>query len=175
VHRLAAERCHVSSASDRKRRSPHDPCRCAFRTAWAGELWWNPNENGIALRLKRIDILGGGSANLKTSEILFGYRVVRRVLSLSLLGLTSGPAVVSGTIDNPTAALDPEGLLIQAGAAMSTAGLSFLVGDLWRKRESSTDPCARIAAGAHSVADPLQALVRALPKLRLPKPVATKP
>jgi hypothetical protein len=99
-----------------------------------------PMSDGIALRLKRVDIQGGGSANLKTSEILFGCRVVRRVLSLSLFGLTSGPAVVSGTIDNPTAALDPKGLPIQAGAARATTGLSLLVGDPWRKPQSSTDP-----------------------------------
>ncbi|MBK7954796.1 MAG: hypothetical protein IPK02_13020 [Candidatus Accumulibacter sp.] len=55
----------------------------------------------------------GGAANLKTSEILFGYRAVRRELfSLNLLSLTSGFAKVSGTIGHPTVSLDPGGLLI---------------------------------------------------------------
>jgi uncharacterized protein involved in outer membrane biogenesis len=132
------------------------------------------SSDGIALRLKHMDILGSGAANLKTSEILFGYRAVRREwFSLNLLSLTSGFAKVTGTIDNPTVTLDPSGLLIEGGAAWATAGLSLLAGDLWRKFESSTDPCARIAAGAQSMGDPLAALIRALPpvKLRLPAPV----
>lgn len=129
------------------------------------------SSDGIALRLKHIDILGSGAVNLKTSEILFGYRAVRReFFSFSLLGLTSGFAKVTGTIGNPTVTLDPSGLLIQGGAAWATAGLSLLAGDLWRKLESTTDPCARIAAGAHSMDDPLEELVRALPSLKLSLP-----
>lgn len=134
------------------------------------------SSDGIALRLKHVDILGGGAANLETGEILFGYRAVRRELfSLSLMSLTSGFAVVNGTIGNPTVGLDPGGLLIQGGAAWATAGLSLLAGDLWRKLESSTDPCVRIAAGAQSMTDPLDSLVRALPNAKLQKPVPARP
>ncbi len=133
------------------------------------------SSDGIALRLKRIDILGGGAANLQTSEILFGYRAVRReFLSLDLLSLTSGFARVTGTIDHPTVTLDPRGLLIQGSAAWASAGLSLLVGDLWRKLESSSDPCARIAAGAQSLGDPLEAVIRALPPVKRRLPAAVK-
>jgi hypothetical protein len=134
------------------------------------------SSDGIALRLKHVDILGGGAANLETGEILFGYRAVRRELfSLSLLSLTSGFAAVSGTFDNPMVTLDPGGALIHGGAAWATAGLSLVAGELWRKLESSTDPCARIASGAHSMSDPLESLVRALPVVKLPRPVSAKP
>ncbi len=118
----------------------------------------------------------GGAANLKTNEILFGYRAVRRELfSLHLLSLSSGFAKVSGTIGHPTVSLDPGGLLIQGGAAWASAGLSLLAGDLWRKLESSTDPCARIAAGAQSMGEPLEAVIRALPPAKRRSPAAAKP
>jgi hypothetical protein len=134
------------------------------------------SSDGIALRLKHIDILGSGAANLRTSEILFGYRAVRRELfSFSLLGLTSGFAKVTGTIDNTTVSLDPGGLLLQGGAAWATAGLSLLAGDLWRKLESSTDPCTRIASGAHTMGDPLEALIRGLPSFKRPGSVPVQP
>jgi hypothetical protein len=109
-----------------------------------------PRVTASPCALKKLDILGGGAANLQTSEILFGYRAVRRELfSLNLLSLTSGFAKVSGTIGHPTVSLDPGGLLI-ACAAWASAGLSLLAGDLWRKLELSSDPCARIAAGVRS-------------------------
>ena len=134
------------------------------------------SSDGIALRLKKMDILGGGAANLKTSEILFGYRAVRReLLSLNLLSLTSGFAKVSGTIGHPSVTLDPSGLLIQGGAAWASAGLSLLAGDLWRKLESSSDPCVRIAAGAHSMGDPPETMIRALPPVKRRLPAAARP
>lgn len=119
------------------------------------------SSDGVALRLKHLDILGGGAANLNTGEILFGYRAVRRELfRFSLLGLTSGVAKVTGTISNPTFELDPSGILIVGTAAWATAGASLLAGDLWRKLESTANPCVRIAAGARLSSDPLDVLMR---------------
>jgi hypothetical protein len=125
--------------------------------------------DGVALRFKRLDILGGGAMNLTTGRILFGYRAVRRNwFSFSLLGLTSGIARVTGTIDQPTIELDPSGVFIQGAAAWATSGLSLLAGDLWRKLNSLRDPCTRIAAGARAGGDPLDQLIRLLPPVTLP-------
>jgi uncharacterized protein involved in outer membrane biogenesis len=122
------------------------------------------SSDGIALRLKHLDILGGGAVNLKTSEILFGYRAVRRELfQFSLIGLTSGVAKVTGTLSNPTVELDPSGMLIVGTAAWATAGASLLAGDLWRKLQSTADPCARIAGGTRLSSDPLEVLMRSAP------------
>ncbi|MDM0001884.1 AsmA family protein [Variovorax sp. J22P240] len=119
------------------------------------------SSDGIALRLTHLDILGGGAVNLRTGEILFGYRAVRRELfSFSLLGLTSGVARVTGTVSDPTFELDPSGMLLVGTAAWATAGASLLAGDLWRKLESTANPCARIAAGAQLSSDPLDVLMR---------------
>lgn len=129
------------------------------------------SSDGVALRLKHLDILGGGAVNLKTSEILFGYRAVRRELfQFSLIGLTSGVAKVTGTISDPTVQLDPSGMLLVGTAAWATAGMSLLAGDLWRKLESTADPCARIAGGARLSSDPLEVLMRASPSVNLPSP-----
>jgi predicted RNA-binding Zn ribbon-like protein len=123
--------------------------------------------DGIALRFEQLDILGGGAINLSTGGILFGYRAVRRNwLSFSIIGLTSGLARVSGTIGEPRVELDPSGVLIQGTAAWATAGISLLAGDLWRKLESTGDPCARIASGARPSSDPLDLLIGALPVRR---------
>jgi hypothetical protein len=124
------------------------------------------SSDGIALRLKHLDILGGGAVNLKTSEILFGYRAVRRELfQFSLIGLTSGVAKVTGTLSNPTVELDPSGMLIVGTAAWATAGASLLAGDLWRKLQSTADPCARIAGGTRLSSDPLEVLMRSAPSV----------
>ena len=122
------------------------------------------SSDGVALRLKHLDILGGGAVNLRTSEILFGYRAVRRELfQFSLIGLTSGVAKVTGTLNNPTVELDPSGMLLVGTAAWATGGMSLLAGDLWRKLESTADPCARIAAGDRLSSDPLEVLMRSSP------------
>jgi hypothetical protein len=121
------------------------------------------SSDGVALRLKHLDILGGGAVNLRTDEILFGYRAVRReLLRFSLLGLTSGVAKVTGTVSHPTVELDPSGMLLVGTAAWATAGASLLAGDLWRKLESTANPCARIAAGAQLSSDPLDTLMRSV-------------
>ena len=99
--------------------------------------------------------------NLNTSEILFGYRAVRRnFFRFSLLGLTSGVAQVTGTISEPKIELDPRGMLLVGTAAWATGGVSLLAGDLWRKLESTVNPCTRIAAGAQLARDPLEMLIR---------------
>ena len=77
-----------------------------------------------------------------------------------MLGLTSGVAQVTGTISDPKIELDPRGMLLVGTAAWATAGVSLLAGDLWRKLESTANPCARIAAGAQLSKDPLDLLIR---------------
>jgi hypothetical protein len=54
-------------------------------------------------------------------------------------------------------------MLLVGTAAWATGGMSLLAGDLWRKLESTADPCARIAAGARLSSDPLEVLMRSSP------------
>jgi len=120
--------------------------------------------DGIALRFKHMDILGSGAINLSTGEILFGFKAVRRQLfSFSPIGLASGFAEISGTLDHPKVGLDPEGLLVKGTAAATTLGISLLASDFLHKLQATKDPCAQIVAKGHTAADPLDALIRALP------------
>lgn len=132
--------------------------------------------DGIAFRLKPMDVLGSGAINLETGQILFGYRAVRRQLfSFSLLGLTSGLAQIGGTISHPTAQLNPSGALVAGTAAWATMGLSLLADDLWRKFEAIDDPCVRIAAGADKSHHQLDMLIHALPQRTRPFSPASTP
>lgn len=120
------------------------------------------SSDGIVLRLQRMDILGSGAVNLGSGQILFGYRAVHRnFFSVSLLGLTSGVARVTGTLSEPKVELDPSGVLLTGGAAWATAGVSLLAGELWRKFEATGDPCSRIADGARIPDGPLETLLSA--------------
>jgi hypothetical protein len=126
--------------------------------------------DGMVLRFKRMDILGSGAMNLRTQEILLGFRAVRRqIWSVSLLGIASDFAQVSGTIRNPRVGLDTEGLLLKGGTAWATFGISLLATDFLRKLQASDDPCARIASGASTGTLPLDALLQAI------RPTAVKP
>jgi hypothetical protein len=121
--------------------------------------------DGIAMRFKRMDILGSGAVNLSNREILFGFRAVRRQwLSISLLDLTSDFARISGTLDQPKVGLDTEGLLIKGGAAWATLGISLLATDTLRQLGRTQNPCAAIVAKGKTSSDPLDALLRGLPK-----------
>jgi hypothetical protein len=112
-----------------------------------------------------MDILGSGAVNLSNREILFGFRAVRRQwLSISLLDLTSDFARISGTLDQPKVGLDTEGLLIKGGAASATLGISLLATDTLRQLRKLEDPCAAIVAKGKTSSDPLDALLRGLPK-----------
>jgi uncharacterized protein involved in outer membrane biogenesis len=131
--------------------------------------------DGIALRFKRMDILGSGAINLATREILFGFTAVRRQwLSFSALDIASDFVRIGGTLGKPTVGLDPGNLLIKGGAAGATFGISLLATDFLRKLRATEDPCAAIAARGRTSADPLDALIKTVP-LPGQKPAGQRP
>ncbi len=122
--------------------------------------------DGIAFRFKRMDILGSGAVNLSSREILFGFRAVRRHwLNFSPLELAGDLAQIRGTLDQPKVGLDTEGLLVKGGVAWATLGISLLATDTLRQLGKAENPCAAIAAKGKTSSDPLDALIRGLPKL----------
>ena len=119
--------------------------------------------DGIALRFKRVDILGSGAVNLATREILFGFKALRRKwLSFSLLDLAGDFASIGGTLDKPKVTLDTRGALFTGGAAWATGGLSLLATDFMRRATKSENPCQTIIEKGHTDADPYDALLRSL-------------
>jgi len=119
--------------------------------------------NGIALRFKRMDILGSGAINLTSGKILFGFKAVRRRwLDFSILSVASDFASITGTIEHPRVGLDTQGALITGGAAWATAGLSLLATNLFRTLSSSENPCTAILEKGQTASDPLDALMKSL-------------
>lgn len=119
--------------------------------------------DGIALRFKRVDILGSGAVNLTSREILFGFKAVRRQwFSLSFLDLAGDFAKIGGTLDKPKVGLDTEGVLLKGGAAWATLGVSLLATNFLRKLSSSNDPCAAIVEKGRTAADPIDSLSNTL-------------
>ena len=119
--------------------------------------------DGIALRFKRMDILGSGSIELSTGKILFGFKAVRRRwLDFTVISVAGNFAIISGTLENPKVGLDTQGLLIQGGAAWATAGLSLLATDFLRTMSSSKDPCAAIVEKGRTDTDPIDTLMKSL-------------
>ncbi|NIO40986.1 MAG: hypothetical protein GTO41_12890 [Burkholderiales bacterium] len=119
--------------------------------------------DGIALRFKRMDILGSGAVNLTTREIMFGFKAVRRrFFSFSILSLTSDFARISGTIDKPRVGLDTSGVFVTGGAAWATAGLSLLATNFLRTLASSENPCSAIIEKGRTAEDPVKSLMKGL-------------
>jgi hypothetical protein len=119
--------------------------------------------NGIALRFKRMDILGSGAVNLTTGKILFGFKAVRRRwFDFSILSIASDFASITGTVEKPRVGLDTQGVLITGGAAWATAGLSLLATNFLRTMSSSEDPCTAILEKGRTASDPIDALMKSL-------------
>jgi hypothetical protein len=81
------------------------------------------------------------------------------------MDLASDFARISGTLDQPKVGLDTEGVLVKGGVAWATLGISLLATDTLRQLSKTENPCAAIAAKGKTASDPLDALIRGLPKL----------
>ena len=157
-----------------RRPEDYDQLECAAaRFEIANGIATSPD--GIALRFKRMDILGSGAINLATRELLFGFKAVRRQwLSFSTLEIASDFVRIGGTLDKPNVGLDPGNLLIRGGAAGATFGISLLATDFLRKLRAMEDPCRAIASRGRTSADPLEAPIQAVP-LPGQQPAGTRP
>jgi uncharacterized protein involved in outer membrane biogenesis len=117
--------------------------------------------DGIALRFKRMDLLGSGAVNLSTRELLFGFKAVRRKWwSFSILELAGDFATIGGTIEQPKVGLDPENIIVQGGAAWATLGISLLATNFFRKLNAAEDPCAQIVEGGRTASTPIDDLLK---------------
>jgi len=103
------------------------------------------NENGIALQTKKLNILGGGTINLKTEALDIGVNPkVREGVGINLAGL-AGMVRIRGTLTEPKAGADAKGTAIagaKIGAAVATGGLSILAGAAMDQASEDQDVCA---------------------------------
>lgn len=106
-------------------------------------------EHGIAFRTDKLNVLGGGTVDLKTERIDIGARPKpREGVGLNLAAI--GDFVrLGGTLSKPVPVTDAQGMAtagIKVGAAMATGGLSLLAEGLFDRATGDEDVCA-IAAG----------------------------
>jgi len=64
-------------------------------------------------------------------------------LGLSFSDLVNPFIKLGGTLARPTLALDPEGALLEGGAAVATAGISFLAKRFNERFLKAKDQCAK--------------------------------
>ena len=128
------------------KRQPYTEVICAaylFR-AEDGVLRTDP---ALVLRVKGIDIISQGAINLRTEAVDFNFKTVARSgLGISVGQLLNPYIKISGTLARPRLTVDPKGTLVNAGAAVATAGLSVVATTLWDQLFRQNDPCATAIA-----------------------------
>ncbi len=106
-------------------------------------------EHGLAVRTDKLNVLGGGTVDLKTERIDIGAKPKpRQGVGLNLAAI--GDFVrLGGTLSKPVPVTDAKGAAtagIKVGAAVATGGISLLAEGLFDRATTDEDVCA-IAAG----------------------------
>ncbi len=106
---------------------------------------------GLALRTKKINVLGGGSLKLSSGEIELQFKTAQRKgLGLfNVLGIMDKVFGVTGTLQHPRVRLNVKGALIHGGAAWATGGLSLLYDSLFKRLTAFSNPCETVLKSAH--------------------------
>ena len=100
------------------------------------------SKRGLAVQTENFNVLGGGAINLQTNEIELHFKTAKRKgLGINLLGIADKFIYISGTLDDPRAALDAGGLLVHGGAAWASGGLSLLYDQLFKRLTAKNNPC----------------------------------
>ena len=111
-----------------------------------GQVSGNPV---LVVQSEKLNVFANTKIDLKTEKLDITFNTVpQKGLGLSLSNLVNPYVKVIGTLGNPTLSLDPEGALIQGGAAVATAGLSILAKGFKDRFLSSKDPCAKAVSEA---------------------------
>jgi hypothetical protein len=97
----------------------------------------------------KLRIFANTKIDLKTEKLDANFRTVpRKGLGLSLSNLVNPYIKVTGTLAKPALVIDPEGVLIEGGVAVATAGLSILAKSFKNRFLSDKDPCGTALADA---------------------------
>jgi uncharacterized protein involved in outer membrane biogenesis len=121
------------------------------------------------LQSTRLRIFTNVAIDLKTEKLNATIRTVpRKGLGLSFSDLINPYTMISGTLASPSLTLDPEGALIEGGAAVATGGLSILAKRFNERFLAAKDACGK----AIKDADPE---FQAVKKLYFPITAETNP
>lgn len=115
--------------------------------------------NGIAAETAKVNVVGGGTVDLRTEALDLGIAPrARDGIGLSLSSPLAGMTRMRGTLANPAMGVDELGTLrtaASAGAAVATGGLSLLGELLVDKLTADSTPC-RTALGQTAPRSPVK-------------------
>jgi len=101
------------------------------------------------LQTDRLRIFANANVDLKTEKLNASINTVpTKGLGLSFSDLINPYTMISGTLASPSLTLDPEGALIEGGAAVATAGMSILAKRFKDRFLSAKDACGKAVADA---------------------------
>lgn len=114
-------------------------CAVALVTVADGLVQGEPAAILLSDRLK---VIANVDVDLSSEAIDVVVRTVpQKGLGISVTDLVNPYVKVGGTLASPSLVLDPEGAVIEGGAAIATGGLSFLAKRVSQRFFSSKDPC----------------------------------
>jgi hypothetical protein len=95
----------------------------------------------------KLRIFANATVDLKTEKVNADFKMVpRKGLGISLSNLVNPYVKLTGTMAKPSLVLDPEGVLVEGGLAVATAGLSILAKSFKDRFLSDKDPCGTALA-----------------------------
>lgn len=135
-----AEIVAAISPSESSKEEINISCFAAVMKANEGIIELNP---GIAIQSDKLNVYATGNINLDSEKIDVNFRTeTRSAAKLSASELISPYVKLSGTLSDPSVALDPKGTLLSGGAAYLSGGLSILAKKALGSLTTSKDPCA---------------------------------
>lgn len=98
--------------------------------------------------------------NLGTEKFRVDIRTVpQKGLGFSVSDLVNPYVKLGGTLAKPALTLDPEGVLIEGGAAVATGGVSLLAKHFEERFIDAKDACGKAVADAELLQPPAQVAV----------------
>jgi uncharacterized protein involved in outer membrane biogenesis len=96
----------------------------------------------IVIQTDKLTILSAGTIDLNTERIDIDFETrPRKGVGISASTITNAYIKLGGSLSKPAVELNPERAAVATGAAVATAGLSFLYKGIWDRYFSSRDPC----------------------------------
>ena len=101
--------------------------------------------HGLAMRTDQMNLLGGGTLDLRSGAIDLEFKTTQRKgLGLSLVNVADRFIRLTGTVWQPTVGVNAQSALVHGTAAWATGGLSLLVDKALRRLTSSANPCEAV-------------------------------
>jgi hypothetical protein len=108
-------------------------------------------EPGLVAQSDRLRLFANMEIDLRTEDIDVAISTVaRKGVGISFSNLINPYTKIGGTLAKPSLQLDPQGVMIEGGTAVATAGLSIVAKSLKNRFLSAKDPCAKAASDADS-------------------------